>query len=385
MRKLGRLAAFAGIASLVPGLAAHAQAPAGSDVDRGRVYVKGIPPINEVMKGDIESPPTSGPKAVPGKKIWWISCGQNVPTCSLMADSAREAVKVLGWTIQVADGKLSVIGYAEAMRTALAQKPDAIVMQGIACANVKQPLNEARAQGVPVLSVQGSDCDEPPENGKALFSGPMKYNSQVATMERATYLRGKLAAQYTINITKGDARVIFERGNDPVIEPMNRGFAEELKKCDTCRIVKTVDYVPTDQGPDGALAHGLTAALAQHPEANVLFAPYDANLTLSRGAQIVKQSGRSLFVIGADGTPTGLDLVRQGLVTVETGGKAFDWYSWGALDNLNRIFNGQPTVAQGLGWQPVDRQRNLPAKPGSPVAAPFDVQTHYTKIWKGEK
>ncbi|MDO9435915.1 substrate-binding domain-containing protein [Hydrogenophaga sp.] len=376
---------LAGAMAALPAWSVHAQPDVSGGADRSKEYVKGVPSINELMKGDVEAPPASGPKGVPGKRIWWISCSQNVPTCALMGDAAKEAAKVLGWTIQIGDGKLSAVTYAETIRIALAQKPDAIVVQGIACGNIKQPLNEARTQGVPVLSLQGPDCDEPPENGKPLFSGPMRYNSQVTTMERATYLRGKLAAQYAINITKGQARIIFERGNDPIIEPINRGFIDELKKCEGCQIVKTVDYVPTDQGPDGALAQGLTAALAQHPNATVLYAPYDANLTLSRGAQIVRQSGRSLFVIGADGTPAGLDLVRQGLVTVETGGKAFDWYAWGAMDNLNRMFSGQPTVAQGLGWQPVDKLRNLPAKPGSPVAAPFDVQSHYTKIWKGDK
>ncbi|MDO9435912.1 MAG: substrate-binding domain-containing protein [Hydrogenophaga sp.] len=376
------VAAALACAGLAPWLAASAQA-VGDEVDRAKTYVKGVPSLEEVMKGDVEAPPSSGPKAAPGKKIWWVACGLKIETCALMADSAKGAAKALGWSMQIGDGMVSPIGYAEAMRTALAQKPHAIVVHGIACGLIKQPLNEARAQGVPVLGLQSPDCDEPPENGKALFSGPMKYNSQVANMEKASYLRGKLAAQYAMNITKGQANVITVRGNDPTMEPINRGFVEELKKCESCKIVKSIGFVSTELGPDGPVAQGISAALAQHPQANVLYGPYDGILVGSRGAQIVKQSGRSVFVIGADGTPAGLDLVRQGLVSVETGGKSFDWYTWGALDNVNRLLNGQPTVAQGLGWQPVDKQHNLPAKSGGPLTAPFDVQAHYTKIWKG--
>jgi ribose transport system substrate-binding protein len=104
---------------------------------------------------------------------------------------------------------------------------------------------------------------------------------------------------------------------------------------------------------------------------------------LSRGAQIVAQSGNGQLVIASDGSPDGLDLVRNGQVAVETGGQSYEWWGYAVMDSLNRLFAGEDVVDQGLGWQPVDADHNLPAEPGSPVEAPFDVPAHYEAIWKG--
>lgn len=355
-----------------------------SSVDPEKVYVEGVPSLNEVMEGSVGDPPSTGPKAAPGKRVWFISCGQSLPTCALLGDAAKRAADILGWDLQIGDGKLNPTGYADAIATAIAQKPDGVIIGGIACGNIKQSLVNAKQAGIPVIGIKSPDCDEPPTNGEKLFTESMYY---VGTNEQANYeatiMRGRHAAQYLINITQGKAKVIYERGNDPVIEPINQGFEEELVKCEECEIVKTIDYVPTDQGPDGALAQGLQAALVQTPEANALYAPYDASLILSRGAQIVAQSGRDIAIIAADGSPDGLDLVRNGQVAVETAGQSYEWYGFAVMDSMNRILAGEPVIDEGLGWQPVDQNHNLPDEPGTPVEAPFDVAATYTKIWKG--
>lgn len=351
-------------------------------MDPNKVYVEGVPAITDLMKGSIGTPPTSGPKAVAGKKVWFISCGQTLPTCALMGDAAQEASKILGWDLHIGDGKLNPTTYADVIDTAVGQKPDAIIIGGIACGNIQPSLQKAKRAGIVVLGIKSPDCDEPPTNGEKLFTDSMYYvGTNVKANSAATRLRGQVAASYLINKTKGKAKIIFEKGADPTITPINEGFTEEIKKCSGCEIVKTINYVPTDQGPDGALAQGLQAALVQHPEANALYAPYDANLILSRGAQIVKQSGRNIAVIGADGTPDGLDLVRNGQVAVETAGQSYEWYGFAVMDSLNRIFAGEPVVDEGLGWQPVDKDHNLPSTPGSPVEVNFDVADTYSKIW----
>jgi ribose transport system substrate-binding protein len=356
----------------------------GGGTDSDKTYLEGIPTLNEVMKGTIGSPPDSGPAAVPGKRVWVITCGQTLPTCSLLGDAAKQAAETLGWDLQIGDGKLSPTGYVDAMSTAMAQKPDAIILAGIACGSVQQSVQQARQAGILVLGIKAPDCDEAPTNQEALFSAPMYYNgTNEKANSAATRLRGQLAAQYLINVTEADAKIIFEKGGDPTQAPMNEGFEEEIAKCDTCEIVKVVEYVPTDQGPDGALAQGLQAALLQHPEANAVYAPYDANLIVSRGAQIVAQSGNGQLVIASDGSPDGLDLVRNGQVAVETGGQSYEWWAYAVMDSLNRLFAGEDVVDQGLGWQPVDADHNLPSQPGSPVEAPFDVPAHYDAIWKG--
>jgi ribose transport system substrate-binding protein len=133
--------------------------------------VAGVPTLEELYRGSYTEPPSTSPPGAKGKSVWWISCSQAVPSCVRPAEAAAEAAKALGIDFHVADGKFNVGGaFSAAVRTALAAKPDAILLYGVACEAVKGALQDAKAQGVLVMGVETPDC----AIGEKMFSVNMK-------------------------------------------------------------------------------------------------------------------------------------------------------------------------------------------------------------------
>jgi ribose transport system substrate-binding protein len=72
--------------------------------------------------------PQSGPKAVPGKTVWVLSCTQAGAGCALPAAGAMEAGKAIGWNMKLVDGKYDPATYNALIRQATAAKVDGIVL-----------------------------------------------------------------------------------------------------------------------------------------------------------------------------------------------------------------------------------------------------------------
>jgi ribose transport system substrate-binding protein len=92
------------------------------------------------------------------------------------------------------------------------------------------------------------------------------------------------------------------------------------------------------------------------------------------------------MLTGLEGLPANISLIKQGLQTA-VAGVSLEWLGWAAIDGLNRLFAGQPQVDEGIGWQTVDKQHNLPTTPaydgnvasnGQPKQ---DYQAIYRKSW----
>ena len=87
----------------------------------------------------------------------------------------------------------------------------------------------------------------------------------------------------------------------------------------------------------------------------------------------------SLYVMGGEGFPDELDLLRnhQGVNAVMI--SPSDWTGWSAVDSMNSLFRGEKPAFSGLGWQLVDATHNLPAS--GPWVPPVDFKAVYEKAW----
>src|SRR5262249_1713991 len=74
--------------------------------------------------------PTTPTKAQKGKKIVVISCSQ-ATACSLEVDGIVDGAKAIGWQTQVVDGKGDPSVYSSAIRTAVTQGADGIILASI--------------------------------------------------------------------------------------------------------------------------------------------------------------------------------------------------------------------------------------------------------------
>jgi ribose transport system substrate-binding protein len=332
--------------------------------------------------GSEAEPPKTSPPGAKGKTVWWISCGAIAPDCAVPQESAKEAADKLGITFKSADGNLNQAGgYLTAMRTALAAKPDALILHALDCTSVKSAIEEANKADIPILPVEMPDCDAPPNTGPGVLENDIIYAPTVPDTE--AYFRGwgSQAATYLIEKSGGKAKVILNEGTDAVFPLMNEGFVETFKTCTGCEIVDTVTFTAAEQIPNGPWITRFRAALTKNPTADATFIPSDYAMTALGGAKAVQEANAAMLVVGGSGSGPGMDAVRSGLIEANTYAHDPSWMGYAAMDSINRLLQDQPLVAEGVGTRVVTKDKNLPSTPGAPYASPIDWKSIYEKAW----
>jgi ribose transport system substrate-binding protein len=339
------------------------------------------PTIEELTtQGTETKPPTSGPPPAKGKSVWWLSCGLQVPDCALPASAGQEAAKKLGIDMRVANGNLNVGGgFVSAMKTAMAAKPDGIVLHGVDCNLLVAPLQEAKREGIKILLMETPPCKGNPGD---LYED-MNYAPDIPNTDVYEQYWGKLGAEYIIAKTEGKAKVIDSQGTDSVFPNFDIGFREAMKKCSGCEIVDTVKFVAADQVPNGPWVQRFRTSLTKNPDANAVFIPSDGMSTAVGGNVAAFTANPKLVVVtGGSGTGPGMDAVRDGKQTAVGAAHDASWMAYAAMDTMNRLIQDKPVVTQGVGaGRSADKDHNVPDKPGTPYQSPVDWKSAYDKLW----
>jgi ribose transport system substrate-binding protein len=334
--------------------------------------------------------PTSGPTAPTGKNIWVISCTQAGPGCAIPAAGVKAAGAAVGWKVTVFDGKGLPDVYAQGIRTAITQQADAIVLDVVDCVAAQAALKEAKAAGVKLYAFYSFDCDDSlGGGGSPVYDATLLYNAGQSYASLVENVFSKSIADYAIAKTDGKAKAIEFTEDDIIVgKHLYRGFEKELAKCGGCTIVKQVPFTLTDL-VTGKLPAKTSAALTQHPEANVVYGLYDAALTLGI-SQAVIQSGRndSIITLGGEGLPPNIQAIRAGKGQTMAAGSPSERVGWAAVDGLIRLFAGQPQVDEGMGIQTMDKDHPLPVDPpyydgniGPDGKRLVDYKAAYKKLW----
>jgi ribose transport system substrate-binding protein len=332
--------------------------------------------------GDFQPPPSSGPKAVVGKKVWMISCGQAYYACQQQSLAFQAAGKIIGWSVTIQDGKADPSVAAGLIRQAIAAKIDGVALVTFDCPGIKNALIEAKSAKMPVVNFGSIDCNDPKfGGGQALFSATVKLRGQ-DNNARFYEEWAKFRADYIIAKSNGTANVLSVGEKSQALHQyQGAAFAQEIATCSGC----TNTDVPFAfaQVPSPATQQWLTA-IQSHPKANAVAEGIDALMGL--GLQTaVEQSGRKNMIVGGgEGFPPNFDLIRSGVQTFSAP-YPVGWVMWGVADTLNRVFaGGDPSTfpSQGCGFQYLDAGHNLPAA-GQSYVPSFDYQSVYKKIWAG--
>lgn len=366
---------------------AKAEESNGSNLEHS--YAPGVRTLAELYEGDEGPVPASGPPAKKGVKTEYISCGQVSPACASVAAGFNEAAKAMGWENQIIDGNFNINeGYSKAIRTAIAAKPDMIVMTGLDCSEFKGPFEEAKAAGIPLAAEGSLDCSDPAEGETAsLFSVEQNSSSEVANNRDDLEQQGERIAQYVIDKAEGKAKAIVLEEQVPLGEVIYEAEKRTLEKCSECEIVATVPWVAADQVPNGPLFQKFNAVFVQHPEANAVIAVFDGNLTSAGIAKAIVDAGRAKETISVSigsGDPETLELIEDEK-GVSAQPAAFDpnRRSWGLADLVNRFLSGEPSVPEGAGYTAIDLEHNLPPK-GERFETSIPFRKDYLKIWEGK-
>jgi ribose transport system substrate-binding protein len=331
--------------------------------------------------GDFQPPPTSGPKAVKGKNVWYISCGQAFEACVVQANSFKAAGAALGWKVTIQDGKADPSTAAQIIRQAAAAKVDGIVVAYFDCPGIKSALLDAKRAGMPAVGLGSLDCNSKQYGGndEALFAAnPKLRGSDDPAVWYASWAASR--AQYVIAKTDGKANILSIYENSQAIQQANgKAFADEIAKCSTCKIKRTAFTFAQVPNP---FTQQMKSAIQSDPNANVVANGIDALMFL--GLQpAVQQAGRKVDIEGAELNPGNIGLIREGKQTSAVA-VPYGWFAWAAADTLNRVFAGGSPASfpnEGTGWQYVDKDTNLPS--GETYEPPVDYKAAYEKIWGG--
>lgn len=339
------------------------------------------PLVQAAYKGTFTAPPAEGPKAQKGKRVTIVSCGESISSCSVPAAAMKEAGQSLGWQVNIFDGRAEPTNYANGIREAIAAGVDGIIGIATDCDKVGAPLREAQAKGIAVMGYSAFDCNDPAvESGDPVFSSRVLFQG-FENMGDYREEWGRRKAEWVIDATGGKAKVLLVNvpGNNlhgTAIE----GFKKQLAECSTCSIVGTVD-IPVADTTKPVAAQKLEAALLKHADADVLVVPNDAAFA-AYASSALNSVPRDLKVMGGECFAENLDMIRSGGPQNACVALPQEWQAWAVVDQMNRYFadpKAKP-VDQGLGFQLVDADHNMPEsggwKPGT-----VDYKAAYKRVW----
>lgn len=329
--------------------------------------------------------PSDGPPAAKDKTVWILSCSQSAPGCATPAAAAAEAAQAIGWESKVLDGKFDPTVWNQLIRSAAAAKPDALILDAVDCAAAQASLAAAKQAGVKVYGFYSFDCDDEYTKGQKTFDAELPFEPWDDYGDFVENQFARTQAAYAIAKTGGKAKVVqFYEEDVAVAHHIGDGYQRWMETCDGCEVWK-VPFTGADL-ISGKLQAKAAAALSKYPTANVVAAPYDATILLGIGAAVAqaRASGRELMLTGGEGLAPNIELIKSGGQDFAAGVPAA-WVGWAAIDGLNRVFNGEPQVSQGLGNQAIDKTRNLPTTTdyydGNPKSQ--DYRAVYQRIWDG--
>lgn len=333
--------------------------------------------LTALYEGNFAEPSGQPVKPVPGNNIWFVSPGQSVETSQNLTAALEEASDLLDWDLSVFDGKFESSRWLTGIQQALAAKADGIILFSIDCAPVKAALQQAEAAGVPVVSVEGRDCE--PE----LFDYSLTF---VDGQDFQEWIEDGFAgsqAKWVVADTKGQAKTIVTVETDIFVTRIAQpGIERVFDTCPTCEIVDVVEFVGADFGPP--LQQKIEQSLNQHPEANSFIAAYDAVMTTGGGAAALRASGRlgEMSIMGGEGSAPGVELIYDEAGIDACSGIDYKWSGYGAANGMARLLGGDDPYEDetGIGPQICDKEHNLPPK-GEAFQAPVDYVSAYEELW----
>lgn len=307
--------------------------------------------------------------------LYVVSCGQSVPSCANVADSMVAAGKAVGWTTNIADGKLSPDGFAAAIRQAIAGKATVIIPVGIGCGVAQAAFKEAVDAGIKIIGGGGVDDCSP-----KLWASERLWMPDTTPQQMWEEI-GAQQAEYAYGKTNGAVKAVVLNFTTQTWGPwLTAGFTNKIKELNGGSVVATVD-VSDPETADGSFIQKVTTALLAHSDANTLIVPVDG--WLSNGlAAAIKQANLDdqLLVVSRGGDGPALDLIRQGNSGIDaTIGFAYEWGGWGSVDTAIRVLAGQEPVYIGDYSQAIDKDHNMTTS--GAYQGPVDYKAKFKAAW----
>ena len=355
-----------------------AKSTSTEDADAVRADAKRV--VDAAAKGTSVLPDSESRPAAPGKSVVLVPNGMNNASSAVTVVGMQEACEAIGWSCTIIDAESNPAKYAGSIRQAIAQKPDAIVTHGIDCSAVSLPLKEAKDAGIVTVNSTSYDCEEPLYDGTPLYNDPKDpVNGDAVTYAEFLPFFGEArGAAIVLGVGDEVPSVIDVEANEVAlltdIHDGTMGFVKRIPGAE----LHSSEMKFADLGPK--LESLVTSELLKSPGANAFSAPFGAAYVTGAGAALERAKRDDLFVMGVEGIPAELDLVRAGIVDAAIYSPT-KWTGWASIDVVNSLFTDAPIVKSGQGWLYVTKE-NLPSGAGEEPLDKFpDYQATYEAAW----
>ena len=313
--------------------------------------------------------PTEPAIAPKDKFLVVISCTWAVAGCKAEAEGAEEAAKAIGWRskIIVVDNPT---GYDQAMQTGINSGANAILLDGVDQAIVQGGIALAKKNKIPVVSVFqynepgefGVDADVHPDG---VEGGRMLADSAIVNSGGKIHALMLNAAEFSLPVT------------------VLKSVKDEWAKCTQCEITYANEINFTSAVIGTTLPQQVVAAMRSDPKINTIIVGFDPPATFIVPAINAANLTDQAKMYSQLGNAAPLALVREGNVLVADVGASLYWGSWGGVDQIIRLMNGQPTVEQNVPVQLLSSRsvKNLPPEGKMFDGSASGFREKYLKLW----
>lgn len=303
-------------------------AAAPSDLEQARAIV-----AQATLPGGRWTGPTTGPAAVPAKRIALLAEDLRNGGVVGVAQGVREAAAVMGWDLKIFDGGGSAAGRARALALALAAKPDGLVVCGADAVASGAALAPFARRNLPVVGWHAGPRPGP------IAGTPVAMNVSTEPLQVA-----RVTALAAVAQSGGHAGVvIFTDSRFGIAMAKANAMAEIIRACKQCTLLEVRDVAIADSAEQMA---PLTAQLlARHGKRwthalaiNDIYFDYALPALTSAGV-----AAKSLSLLSAgDGSTAAFMRIQAGIFQTATVAEPLNAQGWQAVDELNRLFAGQP-------------------------------------------
>jgi ribose transport system substrate-binding protein len=330
------------------------------------------------FEGRFGTPPSEPNKATSGKNVWVISPGQASAPAAALSNAAIAAGKLLGWHTTLCDAKLDPAKQAECYKSAIAGGAEGILGVATDCPNIKGQIQEATAANVDVVPIFSFDCDEVGQ-GAAQYSAQISFGERYKTAREYFEASGEDGAAWIVDTTKGEANLLsLENPEYYDLKFWQAGFSKGMEKyCSSCAVESEEFLLASEAGTP--FQEKVATGLTKNPEINAIQMGW--NVELGPGAA-VEQSGRGseLSTIGGLGVESDIAAIRETDSLKACIGQPLGWWGFAGADTLNSLFNGEEPRDEGIGWQLLTKEQNLPTK-NEVFKGPVEYEAAYKKSW----
>ena len=284
--------------------------------------------------------------------------------------TATTAIKDIGWSSDVIDGKGNPGVYQSAIESMISNKVSGIILEAIDAAPVATQLQDAKSAGIPVIASPLSTLG----TGADLFTARYAPSDTEFGVVLANYLKSNLPAgsQYVVlDITAVSGAHAAVAGAEPALK--QAGF----------KLAGTVDMDPANIVT--AAQNGTSNLIQAHPDAKLLFSCCDFTPAITQ--PVLATAGKTNVIQAARyDNLSSLDLIRKGANLVLAVANA----DTGILIAVDQIIahtvNGtpiDPNAANGKFQFKIVDKSNLPP-PGQFVFDPTTQINQFLATWKSE-